>query len=96
MGVGVGSALVPLFIADIAPSEHRGLFGSFVQMFVSIGVILVYTMGIGVVYSADFYKIVVYTGIGLACLQAILISVNPKPPRHLLWKNHQVEARRIF
>eukprot|EP00475_Leptophrys_vorax_P036146 TRINITY_DN6054_c0_g1_i1.p1 TRINITY_DN6054_c0_g1~~TRINITY_DN6054_c0_g1_i1.p1 ORF type:complete len:349 (+),score=82.78 TRINITY_DN6054_c0_g1_i1:690-1736(+) len=62
-------------------------------MMVFLGIVIVYCMGFGLLYSDDFYKVIVYTGIGLACLNAVLISVSPKSPRHLLYKNHQTEAR---
>eukprot|EP00898_Chlorokybus_atmophyticus_P004831 jgi/Chlat1/5349/Chrsp35S05279 len=46
LAVGAASTMVPLYLADIAPTSLRGAFGSFNQLFVCVGILIAYLMGI--------------------------------------------------
>lgn len=44
--VGLNSSVVPLYISEISPIKIRGLTGSFHQVFVTIGILISYSVGI--------------------------------------------------
>lgn len=47
VGVGIVSNVVPVYIADVAPSELRGTLGSTNQLAVTLGILMVYLLGLG-------------------------------------------------
>ena len=46
LGVGLLSALVPVYIAEISPPSHRGRLGATNQLSVTLGILLVYVAGL--------------------------------------------------
>ncbi|XP_057251496.1 sugar transporter ERD6-like 6 isoform X2 [Beta vulgaris subsp. vulgaris] len=51
-GVGIISYTVPVYIAEIAPQNMRGMLGSVNQLAVTIGIMIVYLLGIFVEWRA--------------------------------------------
>jgi SP family facilitated glucose transporter-like MFS transporter 8 len=57
LAVGINSFIVPTYIADVAPVSYRGLFGAANQLCITLGIFLVYFLGMifrvdgGQVYS---------------------------------------------
>ena len=45
LGVGIQSATVPVYVAEVSPAKMRGFLGCFVQIHIAIGVTLVYLLG---------------------------------------------------
>ncbi|XP_057832624.1 sugar transporter ERD6-like 4 isoform X2 [Cryptomeria japonica] len=45
-GIGISSFTVPIYIAEIAPHQLRGMLGTMNQLFISIGIMLVYLGGL--------------------------------------------------
>ncbi|KAH9308003.1 hypothetical protein KI387_035914, partial [Taxus chinensis] len=44
-GTGIFSFTVPIYIAEIAPDKFRGMLGTMYQLFISFGILVVYTVG---------------------------------------------------
>lgn len=55
-GVGVGSSsiLVPRYLVEISPPESRGYLSSLNQVFICIGILLAFVMGLGYENDANF------------------------------------------
>ncbi|KAI5713917.1 hypothetical protein M8J76_007798 [Diaphorina citri] len=80
-GVGTGGlcAIIPMFIGEIAESSIRGALGSFFQMFLTLGVLYVYCLGLST-----------YTVIAIGCLVIpillfiLLFLIVPETPIFLM------------
>eukprot|EP00899_Mesostigma_viride_P006409 jgi/Mesvir1/1576/Mv14546-RA.3 len=51
IAVGITSALVPVYISEIAPTSMRGMLGSYNQLFVCVGILISYLLGIPFEYN---------------------------------------------
>ena len=57
IAIGVNSFIAPTYIADLSPVKLRGFFGAANQLFITLGIFLVYALGIyfrvggGIIYS---------------------------------------------
>lgn len=48
LGVGIVSNVVPVYIADVAPPKLRGTLGATNQLGITLGILLVYLLGLEV------------------------------------------------
>lgn len=76
-GIGITSLAAPLYIAEIAPSEKRGLLVSFNQFLITIGILVGYI--VGYIGAADEnWRGMVLFGIFPAILQGALLLFIPE------------------
>jgi SP family arabinose:H+ symporter-like MFS transporter len=90
VGIGVSSTLVPLYIAEIAPSEHRGRLVSLNQLAVVIGISAIYFVNRAIVNAGNQAWDVNYSwrwmfGCGLipGIVFVVLLFLVPESPRWL-------------
>ncbi|MED1205437.1 sugar porter family MFS transporter [Heyndrickxia acidicola] len=90
IGIGVSSTLVPLYIAEIAPSKHRGRLVSLNQLAVVIGISAIYFVNRAIVNAGSQTWDINYSwrwmfGCGLipGILFVILLFLVPESPRWL-------------
>lgn len=100
LGIGVSSTLVPLYIAEIAPSKHRGRLVSLNQLAVVIGISAIYFVNKAIVGAGDTAWDVNYSwrwmlgcGIIPGILFVILLFLVPESPR---WLQKQGFADKAF
>lgn len=90
---GVGSGMVcvasPLYIAEVSPKDRRGLLGSGVQLGVTVGILLVYTLGLFLTWLPLALVGALPALVGLA-----LTSRIPETPRFYLMKGDKAGALR--
>ena len=48
-GMGVLSAVIPIYISEISPAKWRGTFVSFYQLFIVIGILAAYCADFGMI-----------------------------------------------
>ncbi|KAH0791300.1 major facilitator superfamily transporter [Histomonas meleagridis] len=53
VGIGLVMTISPIFLSEISPTEYRGAYGVMSQLFVSIGCVFIYLMGVWL----DYWKI---------------------------------------
>ncbi|KAJ2956775.1 hypothetical protein NQZ79_g7440 [Umbelopsis isabellina] len=94
--VGIGSGfmtvVISMYIADIAPPRHRGALGSFLQLFMTIGILVIEACGLGL-SSAIGWRIVVILTVIPAIIQMICLPLCTRSPRWLISQNRIEEAR---
>ena len=94
--VGIGSGfmtvVISMYIAEISPSKYRGALGSFLQLFLTIGIIIIEVIGLGL-SSAIGWRIVVIITIGPAIIQMLCLPFCARSPRWLISQNRIDEAR---
>jgi SP family arabinose:H+ symporter-like MFS transporter len=90
IGIGVSSTLVPLYIAEIAPSKHRGRLVSLNQLAVVIGISAIYFVNRAIVNAGNQAWDVNYSwrwmfGCGLipGIIFVVLLFLVPESPRWL-------------
>jgi MFS transporter, SP family, arabinose:H+ symporter len=103
IGIGISSTLVPLYIAEIAPPQHRGRLVSLNQLAVVIGISAIYFVNRSV---ADFRTQAwdVHTGwrwmFGLGIIPGVvfllLLFLVPESPRWLEKQGRSEDALRIL
>ena len=93
-GVGAGAALVvvPIYISEIAPTERKGLYGSFTQIMTNIGIFVTQLIGYWLSHDSAWRVILGVAGIIGAC-QAILLCFTVESPRWLSERGRGKEAR---
>jgi len=85
LGIGLGSSLVPILLAEIAPSARRGTIASLHQLFVTIGILVCGLVSYGFVTYVDHgWKYVQFGHTLPALLQTLLFWYIPESPRWLL------------
>ncbi|XP_026489597.2 facilitated trehalose transporter Tret1 [Vanessa tameamea] len=90
-GVAVGMlfTISPMYCAEIATDDSRGALGSFLQMFITIGFLLVYGIG-----PSSSYGAVAYVGIAFVVVFAVGFFFMPETPTyHLLKEDREAAAK---
>jgi sugar porter (SP) family MFS transporter len=93
--IGVSSAAVPLYLAEIAPPESRGRLVSMNQFLITVGILASYGVGALLAPAAAWRWM-----LGLAAIPALVmlvgLTVLPESPRWLLFRGRDDEARSVL
>lgn len=100
--VGCYMSIIPIYIHELAPKEIVGSFGVFTQLFVVVGIIVSY--GLGLILDAAnanhfvFYRIMVAANAIMIVIQSVLLLIGyiPESPNSLLKKNKNEEAMKVI
>ncbi|KAL0087873.1 major facilitator superfamily domain-containing protein [Phycomyces blakesleeanus] len=94
--VGIGSGfmtvVISMYIAECAPPSARGALGSFLQLFMTIGILIIECIGLGLT-SAIGWRVVVVITVAPAIAQMVLLPFCARSPRWLITQNRIDEAR---
>lgn len=90
MAIGMG-AVCYVYVAEISLPQHRGFLSAFGPIFVSLGVLLVYSFGY--LFS---WKIASAACAGFALLSGAVIAFIPESPTWLMSKGEEKKARRAI
>ncbi|KMZ64232.1 putative Sugar transporter [Zostera marina] len=98
IGIGFGVMIVPVYIAEISPSNSRGSLTSFPEIFVNIGILLGYISNY--VFSGLSLHIGWRVMLGASILPSIFFSlalfIIPESPRWLVLRNRTDEAKVVL
>ena len=99
LGVGLSSAVTPMYVAEIAPAAQRGALVTLFQLAVSAGILLAYlacwSMLSGPSQSEAQWMAVIGGGIVPAVLGLAAVIFTPESPRWLLRQGEPARARVI-
>ncbi len=103
LGVGLASALSPMYIAEIAPAESRGKLVSFNQFAIIFGMLVIYFVNYFIAKSGDSqwltefgWRWMFFSGIIPAGIFFILLFFVPETPRFLAMKGRDGQAFRVL
>lgn len=109
VGVGVASAICPMYIAEVSPAEIRGRLVSWNQFAIIFGQLVVYTVNAfirGALGNSEEAIQQAMIKIGWrrmfvsecvpAALFGILLLLVPKTPRFLVMKGHEERAEKVL
>lgn len=94
IGIGISSAIVPLYISEISPTEIRGALGSVNQLFICIGILVALVAGLPLAGNPLWWR----TMFGIAAVPSILLAIgmafSPESPRWLFQQGKLLEAEK--
>lgn len=103
IGVGMASMLSPMYIAEIAPAEHRGRLVSWNQFAIIFGMLLVYFVNWGIARSGDGtwldtigWRWMFASEVLPAMMFLTLLLKVPESPRYLMITKRYDEARSVL
>ncbi|XP_047315573.1 plastidic glucose transporter 4-like [Impatiens glandulifera] len=92
IGIGISSAIVPLYISEISPTEIRGTLGSVNQLFICIGILAALVAGLPLAGNPIWWR----TMFGIAIIPSVLLALgmafSPESPRWLYQQGKITEA----
>ncbi|XP_057809609.1 plastidic glucose transporter 4-like isoform X2 [Salvia miltiorrhiza] len=100
VGIGISSAIVPLYISEISPTEIRGTLGSVNQLFICIGILAALVVGLPLAGNPLWWRTMFSIAIVPSVLLAVGMVCSPESPRWLYQQGKIAEAevsiRRLF
>lgn len=95
LAVGAASLIVPLYLAEVAPTEIRGAVASLNQLMIVTGILIAYIAN-SALAGAEAWRWM----IGLAVVPSALLFLGmlfmPETPRWLVSKDREEEAREVL
>ncbi|CAA6665318.1 unnamed protein product [Spirodela intermedia] len=92
IGIGVSSAIVPLYISEISPTEIRGALGSVNQLSICIGILGALVAGLPLAGNPLWWR----TIFGIAIVPSVLMGLgmvfSPESPRWLFQQGKTSQA----
>ncbi|XP_042397839.1 plastidic glucose transporter 4-like [Zingiber officinale] len=83
IGIGISSAIVPLYISEISPTEIRGALGSINQLFICIGILVALVAGLPLSGNPLWWRTMFTVAIFPSVLMAVGMAFCPESPRWL-------------
>ncbi|KML43010.1 D-xylose transporter XylE [Cytobacillus firmus] len=103
IGVGLASAIVPMYIGEIAPADIRGRLVSFNQFMIIFGMLVVYFVNWGIASGRPLEWIndvgwrYMFASEAIPALAfGLLLLLVPETPRYLAIKNHDDKALAVL
>ncbi|KAK3036563.1 hypothetical protein RJ639_031004 [Escallonia herrerae] len=94
IGIGISSAIVPLYISEISPTEIRGTLGSINQLFICVGILAALVAGLPLAGNPLWWR----TMFGIALVPSVLLALGmgfaPESPRWLYQQGKIAESER--
>lgn len=94
-GIGLASVAVPLYIAEMAPCENRGLYVSLNQLMITIGVLVAYIVCYLYAEKQDWREMFGFGFIPLA-IQFVGLFFIPETPGWLIMHKQPEKAERVL
>ncbi|OAY68632.1 Plastidic glucose transporter 4 [Ananas comosus] len=92
IGIGISSAIVPLYISEISPTEIRGALGSVNQLFICIGILAALVAGLPLAGNPLWWRTMFGIAVVPSVLMALGMSFCPESPRWLFQQGRLPEA----
>jgi len=93
--IGISSATAPLYIAEISPRHFRGALVTINQLFITIGILSSYLIGLLFVRSESWRMMFAIAAIP-AAIQFIVMVFFPESPRYLTNIGEKAKALKVL
>ncbi len=95
LAIGSASALVPVFIAEVAPPAARGRLVAVNQLLITIGIAVAYLVGFAFTDSGNWRAMFAIGAVPAIALGAGMLAM-PESPRWLLANGREARAREVL
>jgi len=95
IGIGLSSATVPTYLAELAPAKVRGALGSLNQLFIVSGILIAFLVDYAL-SSHNNWKGMFLGALIPAAILIVGLMVLPETPRWLLNQGRDAEARAVL
>ncbi|KAJ7518339.1 hypothetical protein O6H91_21G064600 [Diphasiastrum complanatum] len=92
IGIGISSAIVPLYISEISPTDIRGALGSVNQLFICVGILAALVAGLPLAGNTIWWRSMFALAVVPALLLCLGMAYSPESPRWLYKQGRTVEA----
>lgn len=92
-GIGVASAVAPVYISELAPADMRGSLVTFFQLAVTVGILVAYLVGLAFTDVDEGWRWMLGLGAVPAVILALGIVRLPRSPRWLMMQEDPEAAR---
>lgn len=92
IGIGISSAIVPLYISEISPTEIRGALGSANQLFICIGILAALVAGLPLAGNPLWWRTMFGIAVVPSILMALGMTISPESPRWLFQQGKYAQA----
>jgi sugar porter (SP) family MFS transporter len=95
LAVGIATAMIPVYIAEIAPARTRGASASLFQLMITVGVLLASVVSLALSASGS-WRWMFAIGVFPALVMLAGAFLLPESPRWLIRRGREDEARRVL
>ncbi|KAD5960896.1 hypothetical protein E3N88_12368 [Mikania micrantha] len=96
IGIGISSAIVPLYISEISPTEIRGTLGSINQLFICIGILAALVAGLPLASNPLWWRTMFAISAIPSVLLALGMTISPESPRWLVQQKKIDQAEKAI
>eukprot|EP00971_Amphidinium_carterae_P265712 5271317-Amphidinium_carterae.1 len=99
IGIGIGQAIDPLYIAEVSPADYRGSLTTWSEFAINLGILLGFasnSMLVGLGKNVA-WRVMLAVGLVLPVVLLFLsLCVMPESPRWLMMKSRHAEAEHVL
>lgn len=95
-GVGIGSVMAPLLVAELSPPKYRGQMMMFVNIVRTFFEMLSFVIGLSFEESIGGFRIHIGVALGFMVVHTIALIFVPESPRYLIQKGRTEKAQKVF
>ncbi len=92
-GIGITAVAAPLYVAEIAPPDRRGMMITLYQLFITIGIMISYMVDLA---AAPHWRVMFGLGAVPGVVLAVGMSFMPSSPRWLASRGRMAEAKKVL
>ncbi|KAF3929306.1 hypothetical protein AA313_de0208396 [Arthrobotrys entomopaga] len=96
LGVGAGSAVVPMYITELSPAHLRSRLNTLNTVFITLGQIVAYLIGYWYSHTPFGWRPMFLLGGLPAAIQIVLLFFLPESPRWLVQRGYTEQATSIL
>ena len=93
LGAGLAVVVVPIYISETAPSNEKGLFGSFTQVMINFGIFFAQLLGY-FLSRGQLWRLILAAGGGIGLVMLIGLGGVVESPKWLADMGEPAAARR--
>jgi MFS family permease len=94
IGAGASTVICPLYVAEVSPSNMRGLFGASTQVMINVGILLAQLLGYFLSHG-NLWRAILATAALIGAVELVGLHFVPESPIWLAENAYPALARRV-